>query len=296
MPGQPKPYKYQSGDTPTSVAAQFGLSPQQLIDANPGGWPANTGQTINIPQTSYLQPGYQQLAPLFQPANPGRNVQGGGNIFNPYLPQNPGRNVQGGGNMANPFAPSTPGRNVIGGYTYQNTPPPQYTPNNYNVDQRGRGFNQPVINRGQMPGNVGNQAFYQEQVTNALNSPDKPSVLSSYAMQSLGIDPAANGYVYQNGNWILSTSTIDNNTAGADAPTTDNNWKTNPSLHQITYNKYAKNRHSTFQTNLQWAQNAWKRKKQIAKGDRPSGKQQNNQQQQNNITGFGLVDFGASSG
>lgn len=59
---------------------------------------------------NYLQPGSSDILPalqsVFSPANPGRNVQGGG--FN----LNPGRNVQGGGNMS---LATTPGRNVVGG-------------------------------------------------------------------------------------------------------------------------------------------------------------------------------------
>lgn len=43
-------YQYQAGDDPTQLAQQFGTTPQQLINANPGGYPFNTGQMINLPQ------------------------------------------------------------------------------------------------------------------------------------------------------------------------------------------------------------------------------------------------------
>lgn len=43
-------YQYRAGDDPTQLAQQFGTTPQQLINANPGGYPFNTGQMINLPQ------------------------------------------------------------------------------------------------------------------------------------------------------------------------------------------------------------------------------------------------------
>jgi hypothetical protein len=50
MPG-PNPYQYQFGanDDPVSVASVYGVTPQQLLAANPGGAPFTTGQMINIP-------------------------------------------------------------------------------------------------------------------------------------------------------------------------------------------------------------------------------------------------------
>lgn len=45
-----QPYQYQANDTPVSVANQYGITPQQLIEANPGGYPFSQGQSINLPQ------------------------------------------------------------------------------------------------------------------------------------------------------------------------------------------------------------------------------------------------------
>lgn len=47
----PNPYQYQyrPEDDPVTVANQNGVTPQQLIQANPGGYPFSVGQTINIP-------------------------------------------------------------------------------------------------------------------------------------------------------------------------------------------------------------------------------------------------------
>lgn len=60
MPGPTNPYIYKPNDNPLSVANQFGVTPQQLISANPGGTPFTTGQTVNIPTVNP----YQYTAPI----------------------------------------------------------------------------------------------------------------------------------------------------------------------------------------------------------------------------------------
>jgi hypothetical protein len=50
MPKYTNTYQYKSNDTPLTVAQQFGVSPQDLINANPGGWPFSVGQTIRLPK------------------------------------------------------------------------------------------------------------------------------------------------------------------------------------------------------------------------------------------------------
>lgn len=310
MPRRPTPYQYQSNDSPLTVASQNGLTPQQLIDANPGGYPFSTGQTINIPQAQSFQ---GNLFPsLMQPStnplvNPG---------LLPKVPAQTGYQYQPHGTYGQTISPTGYNNPVIGANgqpiglhgTFGQSPNlsqpnifqqlvaansgSSMTPNNYDVNQRGRGFGQPE--KGVVPDNVGNQGFYQEQLQNALNSPDKPVVLSSFAIQSMGIDPVANGYTYQNGNWILSTSTT-----AADT-TSSQDQPTNPRDIAFTWNKYAKNRKSTFETNLKWAQNAWRRKRRQAKGGmsgrRTKWEQGQQDQQQSDVTGFGLVNFGASAG
>jgi hypothetical protein len=42
-------YQYQATDNPADLATKLGTSPQQLLNANPGGYPFDTGQTINVP-------------------------------------------------------------------------------------------------------------------------------------------------------------------------------------------------------------------------------------------------------
>ena len=62
MPKGKIPYQFKYDDTPISVANQFGITPQQLIAANPGAWPASTGQMINLPT------GFQQALARRAPA------------------------------------------------------------------------------------------------------------------------------------------------------------------------------------------------------------------------------------
>jgi hypothetical protein len=295
MPGRPNPYKYQSNDSPLTVASQNGLTPQQLIDANPGGYPFVTGQTINIPQVpqtpnfagvNNANPFQYKPTPTVLPYDADL-AKVGQSVASWFNGQNTGRPP----GVAGPVGP---------GANHPAYPQPQYTPSNYNVDQRGRGFGQPIINRGQVPDNVGTADFFKWEtsaVQSKLESGEFPVSMSSAAAQSMGIDPSQHGYTMQNGQWVLTGSPAQAEPAG---PSTDNNWQTNPSLYQFTFNKYAKNRKSRFDTNLKWAQNAWRRKKLQAKGVRTEGKAVANanaaQQQEGSITGFGLVDFGASSG
>jgi len=107
MPRQPNPYKYQSDDSPLTLADKYGITPTQLIDANPGGYPFSTGQTINIPQ--------------FGPAMGNQGVAGP-TMYGPPKPA---------GITGTPPV----------GYGPQSTPQTNY---GYNVNQRGRGFGQPT--------------------------------------------------------------------------------------------------------------------------------------------------------
>lgn len=62
------PYQYKPDDDVTSVASQFGITPQQLINANQGGFPVSVGQTINIP--NFNSPGAPNpYAPAIQAGN-----------------------------------------------------------------------------------------------------------------------------------------------------------------------------------------------------------------------------------
>lgn len=59
-------YQYGEGDDPIGVANQFGITPTQLLQANPGGSPFTTGQQIVIPQFQYSAPIGPQPATLLQ--------------------------------------------------------------------------------------------------------------------------------------------------------------------------------------------------------------------------------------
>jgi hypothetical protein len=65
MPPRPRTYQYSSQDSPLTVASQFNLQPNQIISANPGGYPFSTGQTINIP--TLFQQTLGQRAPAYTP-------------------------------------------------------------------------------------------------------------------------------------------------------------------------------------------------------------------------------------
>jgi hypothetical protein len=80
MPGPNKLYTYKQDDDPLTVASQFGISPNQLLSANPGGTPFSIGQSINIP--------FQYKAPIGpQPAPTGPRPVAGPQA--PYGPRPP---------------------------------------------------------------------------------------------------------------------------------------------------------------------------------------------------------------
>ncbi len=265
------PYQYSSQDDPTKLADKYGITPTQLINANPGGYPFGTGQTINIPQFGPPAPPTPQATPFnFGGSNP------------VYVPPGLSNNQR-----------QQAKTQLINGPL----------PNNYNVDQRGRGYKDITTNpyyRAQ----AGIQQAVQDEISNAMSSTGgPPSTLSPAAASALGINPTQAGYLMQNGQWVFNpeyaktletAQTTDTGAGGGDQQSYD------PRNIAYTWNKYAKNPKSRFETNLKWAQNSWKRKKQMAKGDRVPGniaaQQQAAAQTDNNITGFGLVNFSASSG
>jgi hypothetical protein len=56
MPKKNNPYVYRADDSPISLAERFNLPPNALLEANPGAFPASTGQVINIPQAYQYNP------------------------------------------------------------------------------------------------------------------------------------------------------------------------------------------------------------------------------------------------
>ncbi len=96
----------------------------EIIAANPGGFPAQIGQTLNLPPQPLTGLSSTRLGEIFReffPLGTGRNVTQTG-FGNPYVAKNAGRNVVGGG-FYDILAAKNPGRNVVGGaYT---VPPKQ---------------------------------------------------------------------------------------------------------------------------------------------------------------------------
>lgn len=78
-----KTYQYQTGDSPATLAQQFQTTPQELINANPGGYPFTNGQTINVPfQPINYNIGQQQQPKAFEPPRP--NIPSGFSNPHPY--------------------------------------------------------------------------------------------------------------------------------------------------------------------------------------------------------------------
>lgn len=278
------PYQYQGQDSPLTVATQYGISPQQLISANPGGYPFSTGQTINIPQLG--------TNPIQQPA-----------VYGPPTPAKQGSLWDKITSLGNVPLGSIP----VGG-----TPSP-YQPAQ-NRFQPTATYGPPAPNRvvdlthnPYQQAQAGIQQALQNEISSAMSSSGgPPSTLSPAAAASLGINPTQAGYLMQNGQWVFNAEYAKQ--LGVDAQATDisttgggdQQQSYDPRNIAYTWNKYAKNPKSRFETNLKWAQNAWRRKKKMAKGERTPGnivaQQQAEQQTADSVTGFGLVNFSASSG
>ncbi len=71
QPRRPTSYQYKPGDNLSNLSNQYGVTEQQILQANPGGFPFSTGQVISIPShlpglnaTSNLQ--NQPLQPAAQ--------------------------------------------------------------------------------------------------------------------------------------------------------------------------------------------------------------------------------------
>jgi hypothetical protein len=125
MPKQNQPYTYRPDDDPITLAQRFNLPPNALIDANPGGYPFQTGQTINIPQTyEYRAPATTGPNVLVSPNSPTGSFLGG----NPYdRTVNTGYSATGGATPSSPLDPRSRSTNM----------------NQSLMDMRGRGYGQP---------------------------------------------------------------------------------------------------------------------------------------------------------
>jgi hypothetical protein len=114
MPGPTNPYIYQPTDDPISLANQFGLTPQQLLAANPGGFPFSTGQRINLPFQPRAEMGYSPRPTPYTYSGPA-NAAPPGYASNYQAPQTPGpatapNSLGGVGNV--PYGPQRPPGNT----------------------------------------------------------------------------------------------------------------------------------------------------------------------------------------
>ena len=66
----PKTYQYRAGDSPTSLAAQWNVNPNQIFSANQGAFPFSNGQVINVPHTFNYGTSPQQQGGVNSPASP----------------------------------------------------------------------------------------------------------------------------------------------------------------------------------------------------------------------------------
>ena len=160
MPKHPIPYQYKVNDTPLSVANQYGISPQELINANPGGYPFSTGQNLNVPQPitfkqalhTKIQGIGAAIANEFNSYDPSQYKTPLEAKYAGVYPERPAY-LQARNTMGQSFAMEAYNNPVIGASgqpiglhgafgqsPYLSQPQPQYVPNNYNVDQRGRGY------------------------------------------------------------------------------------------------------------------------------------------------------------
>lgn len=318
-----KAYQYQEADNLLSLADQFQTSPQQIIQANQGGYPFTNGQIINIPQAQLDMRGrgFQFPSTPTSPFNSGQVLIGsqwiGGS--QPLIQSSPlaelvkqrqrPNTLKSGGNA---YEGNTPfGINL--------TPNLPAMPNSqsYNVNQRGRGAGGPPQDPYSLQ--VASQIRPEQfsglsrtiEAQQALTSTTPPPVVSAYAMQSLGIDPVANGYTLENGMWRLNPTAAASVTGEGDFY----GYKRNPEtgrdervvmnaangdsfLNQKRYDPQTKKYVSIGKLLKQGKLDLQGRTRRQSKRDRlnANAAKQEPAPEPVHMTGFGLVSFGAGSG
>ena len=180
MPKKKTPYIYQSGDDPLKVAERYGTTPQELLAANPGGFPFSTGQTINIPQA------YEYRQPVT--TTPAQN-----NVGN-FIPSATGTFL--GGNLSAPtvntgYTAIAPAAGVGGGRGTILPSNPTGSITSPNLDMRGRGYQAPAATpAGQtgsfLSGSGQNVASYYNQNIMALNTTTTAPVTPDFSNNDPG--------------------------------------------------------------------------------------------------------------
>ena len=293
-------YIYRNGDNPNNIASQYGITVQQLLDANPGGTPFTTGQSVMIPQfptaPQIIQPhalasGGTGLTALDKLKN---FAFGNGTVNNPYM--NRYKNQPTSQPVSLGPLHGTYGQ-LPGGQYISQVPP---TNRSGSPDYRNNGdvYTPPAASSaagaylyGQQGAQTQTNAINAEanSVAYALANTTPPQQISPYAAEALGIDPLQHGYVMKNGVFVLDPNAAAQQQQG-NQPQSDNNWQTNPRLRMVLHGKYAHNRQNRYWTTEQQMINRYKRAKHNGGGGG------NQQQADQSISGFGLVNFGLASG
>jgi hypothetical protein len=294
----PGVYQYQVGtnDDAVTLAEQNGVTPAELIAANPGGFPLSVGQTVNIPPARTQ---YQTKIEANRLAQQ-QTIKGALNTFaNVFRRDTPYPGIANAGEVRDPYplyANNTVAPNISTRYPlYANntgtitphSPYPLYglgvinMQNTTAADMRGRGTNR--------------AAEYIPQYATSFNSP----MAQAYAAQ---YGPQLSSVYGTDDSWATGTATA--TAPGAQPrpqpqtapgmPISDNNYMTNPALYSLQWNSSAKNVKNRFNTNLKWAQNAWRRK--AGRGMNARRRQEEQQKQQDFTLSNSLIHLGAGSG
>jgi hypothetical protein len=315
----PTTYQYGTGDDPITLAEQNGISVQELLAANPGGAPFQTGQTIVLPpprptiNATGTAGTYQYKPPSWvQPLNLSFNWNG-----TQYQNQLQQGYQNAGWAGVGVTLPSIAGDIAAEGF---NTV--QQGINSVTGTVNGVG-NAAVSGYQQLYGSVPDEYINSLALVNPAlamslrNSrpqgarAGKPARRPGVYQSTIGAPPVGYGPNAWNpqysaygtdDSWATGTGTA--TAPGAQPrpqpqtapgmPISDNNYMTNPALYNLTWNSSAKNVKNRFNTNLKWAQNAWRRK--AGRGMNARRRQEEQQKQQDFTLSNSLIHLGAGSG
>lgn len=229
---QTNPYQVQETDKDLlTLSARLGVPFPTLKNLNPSITSISQGQFINVPKLPSAPP------PAPSPSTPYGPPAG------LPLPQYNAPSLSG-----IPSVPQT--YNTPGSLAAPYRPPTSQQPTNQPLAMA-----TPYISPG------ANVAYLQSALQNAKDPSQLPPSVAPNMVAAAGYTPEqmlAAGYTMQGSYWVHSGAGGTSGMGGS-TPQSGNNWQTNPALRMIVFNRNAKNKHSTFTTNLKWAQNAWKR-------------------------------------
>lgn len=265
---QNSPYQYQATDSPLTLANQYGIQPQQLISANPGGYPFTNGQVINIPR--FNSPGAPNpYAPAIaaQPSPTTYQPQNAPRQYQPYV-----QATQGTPNYttANSFTSGVPG--LTAGQ-----------PNNAAM-----GYSQLAAQNPWLPPSMGANSFTSGSGVNLQTGMDNSRFLYDLA-ERLRANPAELANLPQSARDAIE-ATMQQGQQGqqqqSNQPQTNNNWMTNSRLRTVNYK-------GKFETTAKWAENAYRRER---RRDERGGGDTQSKRTAPRFTGFGVINLNIGSG